>query len=178
MLIDDFMPRFDFSETHDIKVRATAENVFRALHQVDFCESWVIRWLFRLRGLPTEKMTLGEFRKMRFEILGEGENQELLLGLAGKFWKPMGNLQEIDSSNFREFNEKGFAKATCNFWLDEKSGETRLTTETRIKCTDAESRKSFGFYWTFIQPFSGLIRKEMLKLIKRKAEKSDFSTGN
>jgi hypothetical protein len=45
-----------------------------------------------------------------------------------------------------------------------------LTTETRIKCLDNESRRSFGFYWMFIQPFSGLIRMEMLRAIKRKAE--------
>ncbi|MGC2237599.1 MAG: hypothetical protein WA584_15660 [Pyrinomonadaceae bacterium] len=170
MLIDDFMPRFDFSETHDIKIRATAENVFRALMEVDFCESWLVRWLLRLRGMSAEKTTLRELRKTIFEKLGESENREILLGLAGKFWTPMGNLQKIDSSNFREFNEKGFAKAACNFRLDEIDGETRLTTETRIKCMDAESRRSFGFYWTFIQPFSGLIRKEALRLVKRKAE--------
>lgn len=174
MLIDDFMPRFDFNETHDIKIRATAENVFRALNEVDLCESAIVRWLFRLRGMPTENMTLRELRRLRFETLGENKNQELLLGLAGRFWTLTGNLQKINSNNFREFNEKGFAKAVWNFWLDEAQGETRLTTETRIKCMDAESRKSFGFYWTFIQPFSGLIRKEMLKLIKQKAEKSNF----
>jgi hypothetical protein len=170
MLIDDFMPRFDFKETHDIKIYATAEQVFRAAHEIDFCESWVVRWLMRLRGMSAGKMTLRELRKTIFEKLGESENREILLGLAGKFWTPMGNLQKIDASNFREFNEKGFAKATWNFWLDETKGETRLTTETRIECMDAESRKSFGFYWTFIQPFSALIRKEMLRLIKRKAE--------
>ncbi len=174
MLIDDFMPRFDFNETHDIRIRATAENVFRTLNEIDFCESTIIRWLVRLRGMSAEKMSLREVRKTIFEKLGESENREILLGLAGKFWTPMGNLQQIDASNFREFNEKGFAKATWNFLVDETEGETHLTTETRIKCTDAESRKSFGFYWTFIQPFSGLIRMEMLKLVKRKAEKSDF----
>ncbi len=174
MLIDDFMPSYDFTETHDIRIRATAENVYRALNEVDLCESAIVRWLFRLRGLPTEKMTLRELRRLRFETLDESKNQELLLGLAGRFWTLTGNLQKINSNNFREFNEKGFAKAAWNFWLDEAQGETRLTTETRIKCTDAESRKSFGFYWTFIQPFSGLIRKEMLKLIKQKAEKSNF----
>jgi len=170
MLIDDFMPRFDFSETHDIRIRATAENVFRVVNEIDFCESWVVRWLLRLRGMPSEKMSLSELPKSNFEKLGESKNREFLIGLVGKFWTPWGNLQKIDSGNFREFNEKGFAKATWNFLVDETEGETRLTTQTRIKCTDAESRRSFGFYWTFIQPFSGLIRMEMLKLIKRKAE--------
>ena len=116
-------------------------------------------------------MTLRELRKLQFQTLGESENQELLLGLAGRFWTLTGNLQKINSDNFREFDETGYAKAAWNFSLAETKGETLLTTETRIKCTDSESRQSFGFYWTFIQPFSALIRKEILRGIKQRAEK-------
>lgn len=170
MLIDDFMPRFDFSETHDIQIGATAENVLHALNEVDLCESTIIRWLVRLRGIWTPKMTLHELRESHFVVLGESK-EEFLLGLVGRFWTLTGNLQKISSDNFRKFNEKGFAKAVWNFGLSEARGEVNLTTETRIMCTDAESRKSFGLYWTFIQPFSGLIRKELLRLVKEKAEK-------
>ncbi|MBA3631721.1 MAG: hypothetical protein H0W58_02745 [Acidobacteria bacterium] len=170
MLIDLFLPEYDFSETHDIKIRATAENVFRALNEIDLCESAVIRWLFRLRGMPTRKMTLREMQRLRFEVLGESENRELLLGLAGRFWTIKGDLRKINSQNFREFNEKGFAKAAWNFSLAKSGDETRLTTETRIKCLDEKSRKRFGLYWRLIQPFSALIRKEMLKTVKQKAE--------
>ncbi len=119
MLIDLFLPEYDFSETHDIKIRATAENVFRALNEVDLCESAVIRWLFRLRGLPTRKMTLREMQRLRFEVLGESENRELVLGLAGRFWTIKGDLRKINSQNFREFDEKGYAKADWNFLLEE-----------------------------------------------------------
>ena len=171
MLIDLFLPEYDFSETHDIRIRATAETVFRALNAVDLCESAVIRLLFRLRGLPTRGMTLREMQRLRFEVLGESQNRELLLGLAGRFWTIKGDLRKISSQNFRGFDEKGFAKAVWNFTLDETEGEVCLTTETRIKCLDAESRKKFGFYWTLIQPFSALIRKEILKAIKQRAEK-------
>ncbi|MDQ3713062.1 MAG: DUF2867 domain-containing protein [Acidobacteriota bacterium] len=171
MLIDSFLPEYDFSETHDIKIRATPETVFRTLNAVDLCESAAVRWLFRLRGLPTRGMTLRGIQRLRFEVLGESENRELLLGLAGRFWTIKGDLQKINSQNFREFNEKGFAKAVWNFSLDKAAGETRLTTETRIKCLDAESRKKFGFYWILIKPFSALIRKEILKAIKHRAEK-------
>lgn len=170
MLIDEFLPDYDFSETHHIEISAGAAEIFRALNEVDLCESTVIRWLFRLRGLPTEKITLRELRRIRFEILGENENRELLLGLAGRFWTITGDLRKIDARNFREFDEKGFAKAVWNFSLDQTKDKTHLTTETRVKCLDAASRKSFGFYWTLIKPFSALIRKEMLKTIKRKAE--------
>jgi hypothetical protein len=174
MLIDSFLPEYDFSETHDIRIRAKAEDVFRALNEIDLSESPIICLLLLLRGIiPTGKMTVRE-TPLPFEMLGENENRELLLGLTGKFWTLTGGLRKIGAGNFREFNEKGLAKAVWNFSLDEAGGETRLTTETRIRCTDAESRRSFRFYWTFIQPFSGLIRTEMLKTIKRKAEVADF----
>ncbi len=117
MLIDLFLPDYDFSETHDIKIRATAETVFRALNEVDLCESAIVRWLFRLRGLPTSGIKLSEMPKMGFETLGAKENEEILLGLAGKFWTLTGNLQKVDADNFREFDENGFAKATWNFYL-------------------------------------------------------------
>src|ERR1044072_101102 len=170
MLIDEFMPRCDFSETHVIDIRAGADRVFDALNEADLCESWVIRWLFFLRGLPARKTTLRDMKAIRVELLGERSNKEVLLGLAGQFWKPAGNLQKIDASNFREFDKEGFAKAVWDFSLEESSGETKLTTETRIECMEARSRRSFGFYWTFIQPFSGLIRMEMLRTVKRNAE--------
>jgi hypothetical protein len=170
MLIDNFMPKYDFVETHDIRIRANAETVYQALWKFDACESWITRWLFFLRGLPSDKMTLNDLKRFRFEILDQIINRELVIGLAGRFWSINGSLQEVNAGNFRQFDKKGFAKAAWNFSIDESENETRLTTETRIQCLDEESRKSFGFYWTFIQPFSGLIRNEMLKSVKKKAE--------
>ncbi|MEQ1645742.1 MAG: hypothetical protein ABL959_19990 [Pyrinomonadaceae bacterium] len=76
----------------------------------------------------------------------------------------------MNADNFKAFDKTGYAKAVWNFSLDPDGDATRLTTETRIKCLDDGSRRSFGFYWTFVQPFSGIIRMEMLRAIKRKAE--------
>ena len=50
MLIDDFLPKYDFIETHDIKIRASAENVFEMMDEVDLCESPIIRALFFCAG--------------------------------------------------------------------------------------------------------------------------------
>lgn len=170
MLIDEFLPEYDFVETHDIEIRASTEAVFKAIDKIDFCESPVIRWLLFLRGLPSKSIKLRDLRKSWFEILGRRENKEILIGLAGRFWTIRGHLQKINADNFRAFNKKGFAKAVWNFSVDESGNETRLKTETRVSCLDEESRRSFGFYWAFIQPFSGVIRREMLKIVKKKAE--------
>lgn len=170
MLIDEFLPKYDFVETHDIEIRASAEIVFGLMDEVDLCESPIIRWLFFLRGLPKGHLKLRDLKKSNFEILGIEKNKELLIGLAGKFWTLTGQMQKINAENFRAFDKKGFAKAVWNFSVDGSGNETRLTTETRVRCLDDASRRSFRFYWTFIQPFSGLIRNEMLKVIKKKAE--------
>ena len=170
MLIDDFLPEYDFNEVHDIDIGADLERVYSAVNEVDFSESFIVRWLLRLRGMSSENVTIGNLRSFRFETLGEMVNRELLIGLAGRFWTPWGDLQKVDAENFRKFDKKGFAKAVWNFSLVPTGGGTKLTTETRIKCLDGGSRTSFGRYWTFIGPFSGLIRMEMLRLIKRRAE--------
>lgn len=170
MLIDQFLPKYDFVETHGIKIHASAAEVFKTLDEIDLSESWVIRGLFFLRGLPSQKLRFADLKKSRFEILGIEENKEMLLGLAGKFWTINGNLQKVNADNFQKFDKKGFAKAVWDFSLEENGRETFLKTETRIQCLDEESRKSFRFYWSLIQPFSGLVRKEILKIIKLKAE--------
>ncbi len=170
MLIDDFLPEYDFVETHNIAIDADVASVYKAANEVDFSDSFIVRWLLRLRGMSGEAVSLRNLEYSRFKILGEVVNKEVLIGLAGRFWTPWGDMQKVDASNFREFDKKGYAKAVWNFSLESSNGETRLTTETRIRCLDDGSRRSFGFYWTFIQPFSGLIRMEMLKTIKHKAE--------
>ena len=170
MLIDEFLSEYDFVETHGISIHAGAEDIYRAASEVDFSESFLIRSLFFLRGLSTEKVTLESLKRSRFEILGETPGREILLGLVGRFWTLGGELKKIDAESFKTFNTIGYAKAVWNFALRPDGTDVRLTTETRIRCTDADSRRRFGFYWMFIRPFSGLIRSEMLRLIKNRAE--------
>ncbi len=179
MLIDEFMPTYDFDEKHETSVRASAETVYAALNSFDFNESAVIRWLFRLRGLASKNscdaggqvLTLRDMTKFDFVVLGEKPNEEILFGLVGKFWKPTGDLQKIKAEDFFGFDKSGYAKAAWNFTVAESATkETRLTTETRVQCTDDASRSQFSFYWTFIKPFSGWIRQEALRLAKEKAE--------
>lgn len=170
MLIDEFLPDFDFVEKHDVSIHAHAADVVRAASDVDFGQSWLIWTLFWLRGLPVENITLEKMGESRFAKLAETPNRELLLGIVGKFWQPSGELKKTDADSFRQFSEAGFAKAAWNFSAEETGDQTILTTETRVKCLDDESRSSFGWYWMIIRPFSGLIRMEMLRLIKQRAE--------
>ena len=180
MLIDEFMPVYDFDEKHETIVRASAEKVYAALDASDFNESAVIRRLLWLRGLAAKEgcgeaeaknFALRDMTKFDFVILGEKPNREILLGLVGKFWTLTGDLQNVEAGEFSAFDKEGYAKAAWNFTLSEAGEtETRLKTETRVQCLGAATRESFRFYWMFIKPFSGWIRREALRLAKQKAE--------
>jgi hypothetical protein len=175
MLIDEFLAGYDYSEKHETIIRASAENVYRAVNTTDVSRSRIIRGLLSLRGLgyaSPKTLTLRDMTRDGFAVLGENPNKEMVLGLAGKFWTLSGCLQDINAENFRRFQSEGYAKAAWNFALTSAAaGEgVRLSTETRVQCFGEKARGSFRFYWRFIRPFSGLIRQEMLGLIKQKAE--------
>jgi hypothetical protein len=174
MLIDDFLPQYDVCERHQTKVHAPVDDVYIAVRRLDISQAKLSMFLFRLRGLSAPScFTLDDFLKMRFILLGEKSNEELLLGLVGRFWTPSGKLRRLDSEGFCNFNEKGYAKAAWNFSLSKLPGGTvLLATETRVYCTDEVSRRRFKLYWLFVSHFSGLIRREVLQTVKRNAEKS------
>jgi len=116
-------------------------------------------------------LNLAALLKSGFIFLDEMPQQEIALGLVGKFWTTSGCIQRLDAAGFQKFSTPGFAKAGWNFSLDPRAaGVTRLHTETRVLCLDEASRRRFRFYWRFIRPFSGLVRMEVLRAIKRKAE--------
>jgi len=64
--------------------------------------------------------------------------------------------------------ETVLARAVWNFTGQEAAaGRTLLSTETRIVCGDAASRRKFRLYWLVVRPFSGLSRLLMLRAVRR-----------
>ena len=77
------------------------------------------------------------------------------------------------AEDFDAFAEPGYAKAAWNFRVTPGTGgRCMVTTETRVRCTDDASRRRFVLYWAVVGLFSGVVRKQGLKLIKRDAEGS------
>jgi hypothetical protein len=172
MLHAKYLPEFHFSERHSILISTTAEKLDTLLSDFDASGSWVIRMLLALRGISSETSKgIEGWKKMGFVVLEHQTNKEIILGLVGQFWDIKGNIQRINPREFVQFNDQNYAKATWNFEITQQSAnQVLLETETRIQCMDKKTRKKFRHYWFFIQPFSALIRIQMLKLIKRKAE--------
>jgi hypothetical protein len=165
-----FLPSFDRRSHHSIQIAAAPKDVWPHVRHIDFNTSPIARGLLALRGMGRVKGP-GDLEELGFSLLGEDAPHDLTFGLIGKFWTADGNLRRFGPSEFEGFDEPGYAKAIWSFRLAEDGpAATRLTTETRVLCTDEESRRLFKRYWLVVGPFSGLIRRELLRSIRRLSE--------
>ncbi|HWK88795.1 MAG TPA: hypothetical protein VNP72_02335 [Longimicrobium sp.] len=183
MLIDGWMGDYHFAERHALRVAAPPERVYAAARRLDFRGSWVIGALYALRSLPallarrgraregSPLATTGDelLRSGGFVMLEEEPPRELVMGLVGRFWKPSGGLVPVTPEGFRAFAQPGYAVAAWNFTVAGEGHGSLLATETRVRCTDDAARRRFRPYWTLIRPFSGLIRMEILRSVRRAA---------
>lgn len=115
-------------------------------------------------------MTLDDLCRAGFVILAEEPDSEIVLGLVGRFWVPHGELRRLDPGAFACFGEPGYAKAVWNFRVEQDEAGSVVSTETRVATTDGPSHRSFARYWRLVGPFSALIRRRALRLIRAQAE--------
>lgn len=179
-LIEGWMAEFDFHERHDVHVAAPAERTYAAVRQMDLRSSWLVRGLFALRSLPAylaggrgERAlgtTMDTLLRSGFVLLQEDAPREIVLGLAGRFWTPAGGVVRFDPAEFRGFGRPGMAVAAWNFTVHPEGAGCRVATETRVRCTDDGARRAFRRYWRIVRPFSGLIRIQALRAIRRAAQ--------
>jgi len=174
MFADDFLPVFDVSDTVATVVNATPEATWAALMDVDLMDVGrkrpLVALLGALRVLPdlVSHLAHGEPlghqpARMRLEdlltppmsrggwvLLGRRERDEIALGLAGRFWKPVIEYAPVTTAvEFRAFDEAGFAKTV--YALSVKpvvGGRTLLSGVMRTATTDEHARRWFRRYWT------------------------------
>lgn len=111
-------------------------------------------------------------QRFGFTTLDEIPVQELVFGLAGRFWRPDGALVRIaDRAAFLAFAEDGRVKVAWNVRVEDAGGgQTELSTETRIQYFGAAARRKFRLYWAVVGPFSDLLRRSLLRGIRHAAE--------
>jgi len=176
--MDEFLPIYDVSAFYEIRINAPPSVVYRCLLCSDFNDLWLVRLLMTIRTgkRPTRSRVPVDlpqrFQGTGFVVLAEVPSEELVIGVAGKFWRPNGGgCPDLTAGDFGGFCRPGYAKAAWNFRLRTESPEcTVLSTETRIKCFGRAALWKFRVYWSLIGPFSGLIRKAILKQVKTEAE--------
>ena len=193
MLLDELMPVYDVVERHRILVRAAPEITFAAIKSFDLSDSLLIRALLGARSLPavlsallrSPRTAAAEFRARRaelrfadleragFHLIAERVPEELVIGVLGKFWTARGSLScQVSAATFAAGPPNGFALAGWNFTVaPDGNGRSTLRTETRVWCAP-DVRARFRAYWFVIRLGSGLIRWEILRAIRREAERS------
>jgi propanol-preferring alcohol dehydrogenase len=188
MLVEDFLPVYDVSDAVATVVEADLAITWDALMEVDLIDVGRRRPLAGLLGamrilpdivghmlhgeLPqpapahlclrdTVTLPMGEGG---WVLLGERPQDEIALGLVGKFWRPVIEFANASADRFREFDEPGFAKTIYSLSVrplhdaqrrdsdptaDRAIARTLLTGIMRTATTDAHARRWFNRYWTF-----------------------------
>ena len=87
-------------------------------------------------------------------------------------WRLLGGQTppRLDAAALRAWSQPGWIKAAMEFRLEPIPAGTLLSTETRILATDPRSRRSFAAYWFLIRASSAAIRREVLRVVARRAE--------
>lgn len=180
--LDEFSPLFEFRERHSVPIDAPKVLVWEAVKTVTADEISFFReltWVRRL-GRPGPESILNAPERLpilevatrtSFLLLAEEPGREIVIGTV-VLAPPGTNFSgERSPERFRSLEAPGFAKATMNFLLEDKGGETCiLSTETRVHATDPSARRRFAAYWRVIYPGSALIRRTWLGAIRQRAE--------
>ncbi|MEA2442462.1 MAG: hypothetical protein QOH76_3886 [Thermoleophilaceae bacterium] len=181
-LIDEWLPSFDESEFHAREIAAPPPVVESALRSLEARELRLTGLLMGLRTLPG-RLT-GRARpprsgrlfdgvlSMGFVLLGERPGEQVVLGVAGRPWRPRGDgLDGLEApEDFRSYERPGSVRCVWDFVMAPTAGGTRLSTETRIAGTDAAGTRTFRRYWRLVMPGSALIRRDLLRAVARRAE--------
>jgi hypothetical protein len=180
MLLDDFLPEWEFREQHSRRVSASTHEVRTALLTTTAGDLPFSGLMLALRLAPAALLArrwpgrpsrplLDGFIDLGFVELARTD-AEIVLGAVGQFWRLREEMVPLSTSDdFVRFDEPGFAKGAINFRVTDEGDSVLLSTETRVKTTDAGALRSFRPYWVPVRAVGGLMRIEMLSAVARKA---------
>lgn len=173
-------------EVHERTVAAPPEKVWQAMHEVTAAELAVTRPLIALRALPARLHGSGDtlvsppdtpfverFMRRGWGVLGARAPELFAAGAIGQPWRLRGgdSVPLTSPAQFAAFARAGYVRMAMSFELATAGTGTRLRTETRIQPTDSASARAFARYWLAIRLPSGLIRRDLLRAIARRAER-------
>ena len=182
--LDEFLPAYQFGEVHSIRIQAPRERVYAAIQQVTADEIsffHTLTWIRRfgrpgpenILNPPPNEPILTLALRTSFMKLAEEPKLEIVLGTLVAAPKGTQLKKDPTPEDFKALHDPGLALAAINFRVEDAgTGETILTTETRVYATDASARKKFAAYWRVIYPGSSLLRVTWLRAIRDRAERS------
>ncbi len=105
-----------------------------------------------------------------------------MFGTVVQPWKAVTDdepVPQVEAERFGEFDTPGYVKVAFNIRVEPYgSGRALITKETRTAATDSASLHHFARYWIVVGPFSALIRRLMLRMVKSDAERGPGFLNN
>ena len=197
MLVDDFLPVYDVSDSVATSVEAGVARTWDVLLATDLIEVGrqrpLVAVLGALRILPDVVAHLlhGEApssgpRTLRLRdlvdlpterggwvLLGERPREEIALGLVGKFWRPVIEFATVPPERFVDFAEPGYAKMVYSLTV-RALGERRtlLAGTMRTATTDPQAGRWFRRYWTLgVGSGAHVLVNGLLEVVREEAER-------
>lgn len=177
--LDDIMPEYQFFERHSTRVHAPAPQVLQAVRESTFGDMKSLGTLLKLRAAALrgdsgdtgaflrEKRVLDAFAASGYASGGSDHEIVMAGGANVRAMRPLAfhSLQE-----FADCHEQGAIKIAYDFNVEEAGDAwSRLTTETRVAAVD-DAGRGMARYWRLIVPGSGMLRRQWLEGIRRRAE--------
>lgn len=184
----DFVPDAATGSTTVIDIAAGPHAVWRALYEVRLGDLPLTTTLLAVRALPAllrrrgalqvhrddlaTRAVVAAMTAGRFTILYREPGRALTMGIVGQFWRLAGgtDVPVRDPTAFVAFREPGYVKTAIDVILEPHPGGCLLSTRTRSRGTDAAAERRFRRYWRLVGPGSKLIRIELLRAVRRRAE--------
>ncbi|HET7840877.1 MAG TPA: hypothetical protein VFM21_04695 [Terriglobia bacterium] len=176
--LDAIMPEYQFFETHSARIHARPEQVMQATRESTFRDMKSLGTLLKIRGAALRIRDTGESLQDKRVLdafsgpgfLQDGGEHEIVM-----FWAAnvrAGGLAKLRSpQEFTDYRDQGAVKMAVDFNVEDAGGGwSALSTETRILATDLPTRRGMGTYWRMIVPGSGLLRRQWLDGIRKRAE--------
>jgi hypothetical protein len=177
-LLDDIMPEYQFFERHSTRIHAQPQQVMQAIRQSTFGDMKSLVTLLKIRGAALHAHDTGEFAQDKrifdaFSASGyvsNGSEREIVM-CGGANVRAKHSLEFQTLQEFADYREQGAVKMAYDFYVEDAGGGwSTITAETRVLATDDFTRRGMGHYWRLIVPGSGLLRRQWLDGIKKRAE--------
>lgn len=180
-LLDRFIPSYEIAERHHITVAAPAEITFAAAREMDLNQSLIVRAIFGARAVvlgahpdaaPRPRGIVALTTSIGWGVLADVPGRELVVGAVTQPWKANVVFRAIPPDEFAAFNDPGHVKIVWTLRADPVDpSHSIFRTETRAVATDAEARRHFRRYWSFLSPGIIVIRWMSLGPLRADAER-------
>ena len=141
--LDRYLPDFDVNEVHEIALEVPPEVALDRVLALSVTPDWLVRTLFRLRGL-------GGLGGLDLPL------ERFVVEVIGLEMVERTSTTAVAAGRLRRQRVAILFEA-----VPRPSGGSRLITETRVADVDL----GFRMYWFVVGPFSALIRRRWLRAV-------------